>query len=82
VDVGIATCLNPIRDFCGSVYDADVKKANFIFELLPELEQKRAVGECFYMNMENYLRDNTFALRTYTMNDIYEGIRQSNLHTA
>jgi hypothetical protein len=82
VDVGIATCLNPIRDFCGSVYDEDVRKANFIFELLPKLEQKRAVGECFYMNMENYLRDNTFALRTYTMNDIYEGIRQSHLSTA
>jgi hypothetical protein len=75
VDVGIATCLNPIRDFCGKVYDADAGNANFIFELLPKLEQKRAVGECFYMNMENYLRQNSFALRTYTMNDIFEGIR-------
>lgn len=79
VDVGIATCLNPIRDFCGSVYEEEAKKANFIFELLPQLEAKRAVGECFYMNMERYISDNSFSLRTYTMNDIFEGIRKANL---
>jgi hypothetical protein len=75
VDVGIATCLNPIRDFCGKVYDADAGKVNFIFELLPKLEARQAVGECFYMNMENYLSRDSFMLRTYTMNDIFEGIR-------
>ena len=79
VDVGIATCLNPIRDFCGSVYDEGAKKTNFIFELLPVLEAKRAVGECFYMNMENFIKEDSFVLKTYGMNEIFEGIRKSNL---
>lgn len=82
VDVGIATCLNPIRDFCGSVYDTESKNANFIFELLPMLEAKRAVGECFYMNMEHFIKDDSFALRTYGMNEIFEGIRKANLMEA
>jgi hypothetical protein len=82
VDVGIATCLDPIRDFCGKVYDAETIKVSFIFELLPKLEQKHAVGECFYMNMENYLQQDSFVLRTYTMNDIFEGIRHSQVMSA
>ena len=79
VDVGIATCLNPIRDFCGAVYGQESVKANFIFELLPKLEHKEALGECYYMNMEKFMKQNSFALRIYSMNDIYEGIRKNQL---
>ncbi|MEW6467383.1 MAG: hypothetical protein AB1458_00575 [Bacteroidota bacterium] len=78
VDVGIATCLTPIKDFCHSVYETETGKINFVFELLPRLMEQHVTGACYHMNMESYIRQDAFALRTYTMNEIYEGIRAVN----
>jgi len=78
VGVGIATCLAPIKDFCHSVYETETNKINFVFELFPKLNEQHITGKIYHMNMENYISQNTFTLRTYGMNEIYEGIRNVN----
>ena len=37
------SCLNPIKDFIQAIYQIDVNKADFIFELLPILYDKKLV---------------------------------------
>ena len=76
VDVGIATCLNPIKDFCSSVYETETKNVNFVFDLLPQLYQLNIITSCYHLNLEKYLDHNSVYLRKYSMHDIHEGIRQ------
>lgn len=78
-DIGIATCLTPIRDFCHSVYDTDSKNVNLIFDLLPKLEQRNVMKEYYHLNLENHLLSNSFSLSQYEVNDVYEAIRKSSL---
>ena len=42
-DIGIATCLTPIKDFCHSIYDTETKNVNLIFDLLPKLQERNAI---------------------------------------
>jgi hypothetical protein len=79
VGIGIATCLSPIRDFCHSVYDTETKNVNLIFDLLPKLQERNAMRDCYQMNMEKHLSGNSFSLNMYEVNDVYEAIRQSSL---
>jgi hypothetical protein len=86
-DIGIATCLTPIKDFCHSIYDTDTKNVNLIFDLLPKLQERNAMRECYQMNLrltpypspqgEGSL--NSFELKMYEVNDVYEAIRNSSL---
>lgn len=78
-DIGIATCLTPIKDFCHSVYDTELKNVNLIFDLLPKLEKRNALHGCYHLNMEKYLTGNSFSLNLYEVNDVYEAIRKSTL---
>ena len=78
-DIGIATCLTPIKDFCHSVYDTESRNVNLIFDLLPKLQERNAMQDCFQMNMEKHLTGNSFALDIYEVNDVYEAIRKSSL---
>jgi hypothetical protein len=77
VDVGIATCLSPIKDFCANVFDTDLKNVNFVFDLLPKLYEQKIISYCYQMNLGHLLKGNSFLLNKYTMNDIYEGIRSA-----
>lgn len=79
VDIGIATCLTPIRDFCSSVYEVEKKNVNLIFDLLPKLQEQNATGECYQMNLNKQLFENSILLNRYSVNDVYEAIRNSNL---
>jgi len=81
VDVGIATCLSPIKDFCATVYDTDLKNVNFVFDLLPKLYEQKIITYCYQINLERFLRGDSFLLSRYTMNDIYEGIRAASAVT-
>src|ERR1035437_3459873 len=86
-DIGIATCLTPIKDFCHSIYDTDTKNVNLIFDLLPKLQERNAMRECYQVNLrltpypspqgEGSL--NSFELKMYEVNDVYEAIRNSSL---
>ncbi len=78
-DIGIATCLTPIKDFCHSVYDTETKNVNLIFDLLPKLQERNAMCDCYQMNMEKHLSGNSFSLNMYEVNDVYEAIRSSSL---
>ncbi len=77
VDIGIATCLAPVRDFCSLVYHTGKQDVNFIYELLPRLEQNNAISSSFHLNLEDHLSADSFALKKYSMNDIHEGIRRA-----
>jgi len=77
VDVGIATCLSPIKDFCSTVYETDMKNVNFVYDLLPRLYEQKIVTYCYQMNLDRYLKGNVFCLSKYSMSDIYEGIRSA-----
>lgn len=79
VDIGIATCLNPIKDFCSSVYQTEIKNVNFVFELLPKLYQLEIITFCYHLNLEKYLEHNSLYLNKYSMYDIHEEIREANL---
>ncbi|MBI4930333.1 MAG: hypothetical protein HY841_06190 [Bacteroidetes bacterium] len=78
-DIGIATCLTPIKDFCHSVYHTETKSVNLIFDLLPQLQHLSAVKDCYHLNLEKHLSDNSFLLNRYEVNDVYEAIRKSSL---
>jgi len=78
-DIGIATCLTPISDFCHSVYDTDSKNVNLIFDLLPKLQQQDAMKECYHLNLENHIAFGSFRISPYEVNDVYEAIRKSSL---
>jgi hypothetical protein len=79
VDVGLATCLAPIRDFCGSVYHAETRNVNFIYDLLPRLEALNVIDTCYHLNLDRYLHKETFLMRKYTMDDINQEIRKAEL---
>jgi len=88
-DIGIATCLTPIKDFCHSIYDTESKNVNLIFDLLPKLQAINAMSDCYQINMKNYLTpipspqgeggNGSFELKMYEVNDVYEAIRKSSL---
>ena len=82
VDVNIGTCLNPIKDFCSTVYETEIKNVNFLFDLLPKLYDQKIITSCYHLNLDKYLDNNSFCLNRYNMNDIYEGIRNSQLTVA
>ena len=83
-DIGIATCLTPIKDFCHSIYDTESKNVNLIFDLLPKLQERNAMKDCYEMNLRltpalSKGEGAFFELITYEVNDVYEAIRKSSL---
>ncbi len=78
-DIGIATCLTPISDFCHSVYETENRNVNLIFDLLPELQKRNALQEISHLNLEMRLEENVFSISRYEVNDVYEAIRRSSL---
>jgi len=78
-DIGLATCLTPIKDFCHAIYETDSKNVNLIFDLLPKLQEQKAMEACFHLNMEKYLLNNSLLLNMYEVNDVHEAIRNSSL---
>ena len=77
VDIGIATCLSPIKDFCHSVYETESKNVNLIFDLLPKLQERNALKDCYQMNLGPSA--NYFELKPYQVYDVHEAIRKSSL---
>ncbi|MCC7302045.1 MAG: hypothetical protein IT233_05335 [Bacteroidia bacterium] len=78
VAVGIATCLDPIREFCGAVYDPSARDVNFVYELLPRLERSGVIKDSYHLFLDPYLRKGSYEIQKYSMNDIFEGIRKAN----
>lgn len=72
--VGKITCLHPIKNIL-----APKSKADYIFDLLPELESRGIIEESFQINMEDLIdSNNRFVLNTYDKDDIYAYIETLN----
>ncbi|PCJ88437.1 MAG: hypothetical protein COA57_03420 [Flavobacteriales bacterium] len=79
VQAGGVTCLAPIKDFCNSIYQTETSNVNFIFDLLPKLEQQGILNDCYHLNMDRYfILGNRFELKTYSMFEINETIHSLN----
>ena len=74
VEMGIATCLSPIKNFCSAIFEVDIRKVNYIFDLLPVLYQHNHIQACLHYNMQQHLTNTNFHLEKYTMEDIYNSI--------
>lgn len=77
VEPGIATCLSPIKNFCGQVFGFDVEGIHFIYDLLATLYSRQVIDHCSHLNMEPFMIGSTFHLTRYSMQDIYESIYRS-----
>jgi len=64
------SCLSPIKDFINEVYNIDVSKARFIFELLPMLFERKLIKSISQLNLSNQLINNNFELTKYSEKDI------------
>lgn len=65
------SCLFPIREFLASVfYNPEMEKTDFIFELIPVLQDHKLVKNITQLNLDNKLISNTLTLNTYNKEDI------------
>lgn len=65
------SCLSPIKDFIDEVYSIkEVQKANFIFELLPILQQRNRIKKISEVNLSNKLINNRLEFNKYTEKDV------------
>ena len=70
VDVGVATCLSPIKLFFEEVYGIPMKNVNYLYELLPLLESEGLIEAISSIHIE----EKTYQLPVYTNKEINAGI--------
>ena len=73
VDVGIATCLSPVKLFFEEVFDLPMNNVNYLYELLPIIETEGLIENIssLFVDEENY------QLPVYTLAEINKGIEQA-----
>lgn len=72
VDVGVATCLSPIKLFFEEVYNVPMKDVNYLYQLLPLLESEGLIESISSMNID----ETNYQLPVYTTKEIDAGIEQ------
>jgi hypothetical protein len=72
VDVGIATCLSPIKLFFEEVYNLSMKDVNYLYELLPLLES----GGLIESTSSLFIDETNYQLPVYTNKEINKGIEE------
>lgn len=71
-DSANTTCFVPIKSLI-----APESKAEMIFELIPELNANKLIGNCYHLRLEKFLSiSGEFELRTYTKEMIFSYIQQ------
>lgn len=70
VDIGVATCLSPIKLFFEEVYGVSMKKVNYLYELLPVLESEGLIESISSIHVD----EKTYHLPVYTNKEINAGI--------
>jgi hypothetical protein len=72
VDIGIATCLSPIKLFFEEVYNVSLKDVDYLYQLLPLLASEGLIETSYslFVDQENY------KLPVYTHTEINAGITQ------
>ena len=66
VDKGIATCLSPIKLFFHETYDIDIKQVEFLFHLLPGLQEAELIEHTTTL----FIEENTYQLPVYTKKEL------------
>lgn len=72
VDVGVATCLSPIKLFFEEVYNVSMKDVNYLYQLLPLLEAEGLIELVSSMNVD----EKNYQLPLYTNKEIDAGINE------
>ncbi len=72
VDIGVATCLSPIKIFFEEVYNISMKNVNYLYELLPLLESEGLIEYTSSLNLD----EKTYQFSVYTNKEIDAGINQ------
>lgn len=80
VDIGVATCLNPIKDFCGEILSVEKSQIHLVFDLLDELKQKKAIQGYYHLNLESALENGSLSLQKYSIFDVNEAIHGVAVH--
>ena len=71
VDVGVATCLSPLKLFFEEVYNVSTKNINYLYELLPLLDNEGLIEDVTSLFIEE-----NYQLPIYTLTEINAGIEQ------
>ena len=77
VDVGMATCLTPIKDFCNEVYFTNTNDVQLIFDLLPRLSDQELVEEIYHLHLEDDIKENSLLINKYSVFEVNECIYSS-----
>lgn len=72
VDIGVATCLSPIKLFFEEVYNVSMKEINYLYQLLPLLEAEGLIESVSSMNVD----EQNYKLPFYTNKEIDAGINE------
>ena len=71
------SCLFPIRDTAANFFGDEMKKASFIFELLPLLQKKNSLGKSYSYFLEQQIsQGGKFELQTYSAKQLYDSIAE------
>lgn len=74
VDIGIASCLNPIKDFCNDVYEVDKSRVNLVFDLLDGLKNQEVIVSYHHLNLDKELINGEIILNKYSVFEVNEAI--------
>jgi hypothetical protein len=72
VDIGIATCLSPIKLFFSETYNMTMDNVNYLFELIPALYAEQLIESASAL----YIEQQEFNLPVYTKTEINKGISE------
>lgn len=74
VDIGVATCLSPIKLFFNEVFNTPIDSINYLFELVPVLYSEELIENvsALFINAHDY------RLPVYTNTEIHNGIKEVN----
>lgn len=79
VDIGIATCLSPIKDFMSSAYQTETHDVHLIFDLLPKLKAQNIIEGYYQMNLNEALNNGELVMKRYSFFEVNEAIHKSRL---
>jgi len=71
------TCLTPIRSFCSSVYETEMKNVSLVFDLLQTLSSKQLTGSVFHYNLNQHVKNGEFYMPLYSFGDVHLSIRNN-----
>ncbi len=77
IDVGIATCLSPIKDFCGQIYDVDKTRVSLVFDLLDQLKEKNSILGYYQLYLDQQISNGEISLKKYSIFEVNEAIHEA-----